>query len=371
MLTGKHQASSCAVTQNTCDQSLNSIEPTGKRLEESVNVGDNSSGKSIITGSQATHTAATNTCDRSSDAEDRVTGDVQDDKMDTTVRLSNDDVTNIPTHEGQKERIGEGGSLDGQSTNSVQDEPAVHDGMKQHEEMNSNPTAVKSYLRVLLKIFDPSITMSPTACHFVKNDLGPFKQLDSAPRSDESAKPSPTVVTCPHADSSSGSPRQSRYTDAVRDANKCSGNMNMEGTCEYERGTNTVTEEQNQTADPSLSGSAGSIRNDDIINTLPHGGQEEGMQVDDSSSVIQTSTDNQDTTFPEEPNTYANSSNTTGDKPTSEVKAIIAMTEGKSNSASVKCSNTDDDPTDEASFPPAQPNDEQSPGENTKESVSA
>ncbi|XP_042564457.1 uncharacterized protein LOC116221579 [Clupea harengus] len=149
LLTGKHQASSCAVTQNTCDGS--------------------------------------------SDTEDRVTGDVQDDKMDTT-------------------------------------------------------------------------------------------QLDSAPRSDESAKPSPTVVTCPHADSSSGSPRQSRYTDAVRDANKCSGNKNMEGTCEYEKGTNTVTEEQNQTADPSLSGSAGSIRNDDIINTLPHGGQEEGIQVDDSSA---------------------------------------------------------------------------------------
>ncbi|XP_031428634.1 uncharacterized protein LOC116221577 [Clupea harengus] len=283
LLTGKHQASSCAVTQNTCDQSLNSIEPTGKRLEESVNVGDNSSGKSIITGSQATHTAATNTCDGSSDAEDRVTGDVQEDKMDTTVRLSNDDVTNIPTQEGQKERIGEGGSLDGQSTNSVQDEPAVHDGMKQHEEVNNNPTAVKSYLRgVLLNIFDTSITMNPKACNLIKNDPGPFTQLDSAPRSDESAKPSPTVVTCPHADSSSGSPRQSRYTDAVRDANKCSGNMNMEGTCEYERGTNTVTEEQNQTADPSLSGSAGSIRNDDIINTLPHGGQEEGMQVDDT-----------------------------------------------------------------------------------------
>ena len=47
------------------------------------------------------------------------------------------------------------------------------------------------------------------------------------------------------------------------------------------------------------------------------------------------------------------------------------MTEGKSNSVSVKCSNTDDDPTDEAIFPTAQPNDEQSPGENTKESVSA
>ena len=152
----------------------------------------------------------------------------------------------------------------------------------------------------------------------VDDEQQPCKELDSPPRSDDIADPSSTVLTCPHADSSSGSPRQSRYTDAVRDANKCSGNMNMEGTCEYERGTNTVTEEQNQTADPSLSGSAGSIRNDDIINTLPHGGQEEGMQVDDSSSVIQTSTDNQDTTFPEEPNTYANSSNTTVDKPTSE-----------------------------------------------------
>ena len=73
--------------------------------------------------------------------------------MDTTVRLINDDVTNIPTREGQMERIGEGGSLDGQSTNSVQDEPAVHDGMKQHEEMNNNPTAVKSYLRVLAIYF--------------------------------------------------------------------------------------------------------------------------------------------------------------------------------------------------------------------------
>ena len=46
-----------------------------ERLEESVNVGDNSSGKPIITGSQASHTAVTNTCDRSSDG---VTGDVQD-----------------------------------------------------------------------------------------------------------------------------------------------------------------------------------------------------------------------------------------------------------------------------------------------------
>ena len=46
------------------------------------------------------------------------------------------------------------------------------------------------------------------------------------------------------------------------------------------------------------------------------------------------------------------------------------MTEGESNSVSVKCFNTDDDHTDEASFPPAQPNDEQSPGENTEESVS-
>ena len=84
----------------------------------------------------------------------------------------------------------------------------------------------------------------------------------------------------------------------------------MEGTCEYERGTNTVTEEQNQTADPSLSGSAGSIRNDDIIHALPHGGQEEGMQVDDSYPHFKK--------FPEEPNAYANSSNTTVDKPTSE-----------------------------------------------------
>ena len=42
------------------------------------------------------------------------------------------------------------------------------------------------------------------------------------------------------------------------------------------------------------------------------------------------------------------------------------MTEGKGNSVSVKCSNTDTDPTDEASFPPAQPNDEQSPGETLK-----
>ena len=87
--------------------------------------------------------------------------------------------------------------------------------------------------------------------------------------------------------------------------------------------------------------------------------------------VIQTSKDNEDSTFPEEPNTYANSSNTTVDEPKSEVTAEIAMTEGKGNSVSVKCSNTDTDPTDEASFPPAQPNDEQSPGENTKESVSA
>ena len=154
--------------------------------------------------------------------------------------------------------------------------------MKQHEEVNSNPTAVNRFLRVLANIFHPSTTTNPTACNLLKNDPGPFKQLDSAPRSDESAKPSPTVVTCPHADSSSGSPRQSRYTDAFIDASKFIAYMNMEGTCEYERGTNTVTEEQNQTADPSLSGSAGSIRNDDIIKTLPQGGQEEGMQVDDS-----------------------------------------------------------------------------------------
>ena len=75
--------------------------------------------------------------------------------------------------------------------------------------------------------------------------------------------------------------------------------------------------------------------------------------------------------FLKKQNAYANSFNTTVYEPKSEVTAEIAMTEGKGNSVSVKCSDTDTDPTDEASFPPAQPNDEQSPGENTKESVSA
>ncbi|XP_031439272.1 uncharacterized protein LOC105913049 [Clupea harengus] len=102
----KHPSGSAGNTSTDARDTLSC-----ERMKESVNVGDNSSGKTIITGSQATHTAATNTCDRSSDAEDRVTGDVQDEKMDTTVRLSNDDVNNIPMHEGQKERIGEGGSL--------------------------------------------------------------------------------------------------------------------------------------------------------------------------------------------------------------------------------------------------------------------
>ena len=112
----------------------------------------------------------------------------------------------------------------------------------------------------------------------------PCEELDSPPRSDDIADPSSTVLTCPHADSSSGSPRQSRYTDAFIDASKFIAYMNMKWTCGNEKGTNTVEEEQNQIADPSLSGSRGSIRNDDIINTLPHGGQEEGMQVDDSST---------------------------------------------------------------------------------------